>query len=77
MVDVQECAGCQRRLFPDRLRCPDCGGREFRRVRVDFVTVQEVTVRPGAERAIATVDAGGAMVIASVPVFVRPGDILG
>ena len=76
-VGVQECLGCATRLFPDRLRCPACGGRAFRQVRVASARVQEVTVRPGAVQAIATVGGGGATMIARVPATTRAGDVIG
>lgn len=73
-IVVQECAGCRSHLFPERLRCPACGSREFRPVRTARGTVREVTGRPGADRAIATVGAAGATVLASVPATAQPGD---
>lgn len=73
-VVLQECAGCRARRFPERLRCPTCGGREFRQVRVTSGCVREVTARPDAAQAIATVGAGGATLIARVPATARPGD---
>lgn len=75
-VVLQECAGCRARLFPHRLRCPACGGREFQAVRVSSGRVEEVTLRPGAEQAIATVSSGGARMIARVPATARAGDDL-
>jgi hypothetical protein len=75
-VVLQECTGCRGRLFPDRLRCATCGGREFRRVRVTSATVREVTLRPGAERAIATVSGGEVTMIARVPAATQVGEVL-
>lgn len=71
---LQECAGCRARLFPDRLRCPACGGRAFRHVRAASGRVEVLTRQPGAEHAIATVSSRGATMIARVPVTAQPGD---
>lgn len=71
---MDECAGCGRLLFPARLRCPNCGNREFRRVRLTIGIVEEITTRPGAAYAIATVRSRGVAVIARVPTTAKPGD---
>ena len=73
-VTLQECAGCRSRLFPARLRCPACGSREFRQVRITSGRVDEVTSIPGTEQAIATVSGNGVTVIARVPTATRAGD---
>jgi uncharacterized OB-fold protein len=69
---LQEC--CRTLLFPDRLRCPACGSTEFQRVRITAATVHEVTARPGAQHAIATISSKGATMIARVPATAQPGD---
>ena len=75
-IVLQECAACQSRLFPDRLRCPACGSREFTRVRVASGRVEEVATRPGADQAIATVSSNGVTMIARVPATAQAGDVV-
>ena len=49
------CASCGRAVFPRRLLCPDCGGREFRDEQVETATLEDFSdrgeVKLGAVRA--------------------------
>lgn len=72
-VRIQTCSGCGSSWFPDRLLCPRCGTGVFRHEWVETAVVEEVTVRPGEPRAVATVEAHGVRMIARVPLGTRPG----
>ena len=49
------CESCRRAVFPRRLLCPDCGGREFRDEQVETATLEDFSdrgeVKLGAVRA--------------------------
>ena len=49
------CASCGRAVFPRRLLCPGCGGREFRDEQVETATLEDFSdrgeVKLGAVRA--------------------------
>jgi uncharacterized OB-fold protein len=50
---IPVCATCGRAVFPPRVLCPQCGGREWRDEPVDGGVVERSTERDGT--AIATV----------------------
>jgi uncharacterized OB-fold protein len=60
-LEIQRCQTCADSWFPDRLRCPRCGGRDFSRIPAGRGTVEETTAKLGSIR----LDAGP-VVIASV-----------
>lgn len=72
-IFVAQCRRCRICYFPDRLRCRACGSVEFRQVEVTSGRIVEVTTRPGAKQAIATVSCAGMTVIARVPATTRAG----
>lgn len=43
-IDVQQCRDCHRRLFPDRLICPTCGGTDFGVATIERGRIEQVTV---------------------------------
>ncbi len=42
-LEIQQCGRCGAAWFPDRLRCPRCGAREWQRVPAGQGTVEEET----------------------------------
>jgi uncharacterized OB-fold protein len=42
-LQIQRCRRCGTAWFPDRLRCPQCGGREWHRVPAGEGIVEEET----------------------------------
>ncbi|TXC99912.1 hypothetical protein FS847_01210 [Streptomyces sp. ISID311] len=71
---LQQCPGCRSFLFPARLCCPNCGASDLLRIRVTRGRIEDITTRPGADHAIATVTSHGAALIARVPSEARVGD---
>lgn len=70
-LGVFVCEGCGRAVFPHRLLCPDCGGREWRTEPVDAGALEaaaEREVRVGAVRTPL-----GPLVIARVESDAEPG----
>jgi uncharacterized OB-fold protein len=59
-LQIQQCKTCGAGWFPDRLRCPSCGGGEFDRISAGPGTVQEVTTshRDNAKLGSVRLDAG-------------------
>lgn len=53
-LNVYVCESCGRAVFPRRLLCPQCGGRDFRKEPVERGTLEDVAdrgeVRLGAVR---------------------------
>jgi uncharacterized OB-fold protein len=71
---IQRCGECDAAWFPDRLRCPRCGGRSWRRIAAGTGTVEELTAEPreAIELASIRLDAGP-VVIARLEPGTAPG----
>lgn len=66
------CASCGRAAFPQRLLCPDCGGRDWREEPVESGVLEAVADR-GEVRVGAVRTALGPLAIARVEGDARPG----
>ncbi len=43
-AQIMRCRNCQRAVFPERLRCPKCGGPEFDRLPAGLGTLEQTTI---------------------------------
>jgi uncharacterized OB-fold protein len=61
-LQIQRCDKCDTHLFPERLRCPGCGGTELRHVPAGRGRVEEDTTlrrpQPGVRLGSIRLDAG-------------------
>ncbi len=73
-LEIQQCKDCGTCWFPERLRCPRCGGRAFGRIPAGPGTVEEVTAPGGAVQRLGSIrlDAGP-IVIAALQNGIDPG----
>lgn len=63
---IHVCESCGKEMFPRRLLCPQCGGRDFREERVETATLEDFADR--GEVKVGQVRAGGAVLIARVEI---------
>ena len=80
-LPVLVCTRCGRVVFPERILCPDCGGSEWRRSRIEGGVVETATTLRRAPGGIQTpvpigtvrLD-GGPPVVARLAAAASPGD---
>ncbi|MCC7250725.1 MAG: hypothetical protein IT540_02485 [Hyphomicrobium sp.] len=72
-IEIPVCLACGRAVFPERLLCPACGARAWRREPVSSGILEGVAQR-GDVRVGAVRTPLGPLVIARVVAAVEPGD---
>ena len=72
---IYVCESCGRAVFPRRLLCPECGGREFREERVETGTLEDFSDRGEVKLGMVRVAQGPVLIARVEGEAVRGGEV--